>query len=242
MPRYTPIAPGMSIIADNSFGEYNRRIVHGLLKNVQDTFAGWIGMGWHKDRKTIIIEYKEDCPTTYDDFINTHLIKLCVRGNDYRQWAFQFAHEYCHHLIDGPMVTARVGLEWFEEVLCHIASWAYLGTLKQQCSRLGLDQSYQSQIQDWIPPYSAIPQSAVREYIASNAPLLYIEECRRGIYQVIASALLPLFESNPNLWRIVLHIGDSRRWSSLAELFAHLEQTADDSYIDSLKELKNLIV
>ena len=41
---------------------------------------------------------------------------------------------------------------------------------------------------------------------------------------------------------MILHIGDSRQWNSLEELFVHLERNADDSYSDSLIQLKNLLI
>ena len=50
--------------------------------------------------------------------------------------------------------------------------------------------------------------------------------------------MFPLFQENPHLWRMLLHIGDSCAYPSLEELFSHLENTADETYTDSLQKLK----
>lgn len=241
MPNYNIIAPGISIINDDSFGNYDKHIVHGLIKHVQDIFVEWIGVEGYGE-KPVIVEYKEFCPTTFDFTPNIHQIKLHVQGNDYCRWVFQFAHEYCHHLINGQMTTAYLGLEWFEEVICHLSSLVHLRRLLIDYRSLGIHQTYQPQIGNWILANGGTPQNNVREYIGVNNHLLYREDVRRDIYDNIASSLIYLFESNPRLWRIILYFGNMKLWNSLEDLFTRLQETADDSYAESLSELKNMLI
>lgn len=241
MPHYTPIAPGISIIADNSFGDYDHRIVHGLLKHVQDTFAEWIGAEVYHS-KPLIIEYQENNPEIFGYNPEYHIIKLHVKENDFCRWVYQFAHEYCHHLINGRMDGDLSGLKWFEETICDLSAQSHLRVLFRDYSALGLDTRFLPRILGWIHANSGAFQHNVREYIRCNSVLLHTQSYHREIYRNIATSLLPLFEATPRLWKMILHFGVTSQWSSLAELFAHLEQTADDSYIDSLNELKRMIV
>lgn len=48
---------------------------------------------------------------------------------------------------------------------------------------------------------------------------------QREIYSNLSATILPLFEENNHLWKIILHFGDMRKWDSLEDLFDHLLHT-----------------
>ena len=60
---------------------------------------------------------------------NDRIIYLHTRGDFWCQWIYQFAHEYCHHIINGTMTGELSGLMWFEESVCELASMYNLNSL-----------------------------------------------------------------------------------------------------------------
>lgn len=88
----------------------------------------------------------------------------------------------------------------------------------------------------------SIPSIDVQGFLARHIDVLNRPVYCRDTYNILASSIFPLFLENPCLWKIILHFGDMRRWSSLDALFRHLRNTADDSYSLSLYKLQNLLV
>ena len=66
------------------------------------------------------------------------------------------------------------------------------------------------------------------------------EGYKRDLYNAIAVLMYPLFDDNPNLWKLILNIGDIRSWASLDDLFNHLEANADESYSESLSKMRKM--
>ena len=69
---------------------------------------------------------------------------------------------------------------------------------------------------------------------------LKVKQYQRDLYNAIAVIMYPLFMENPPLWKMILNIGDIRSWTSLEDLFSHLEATADDSFRESLSRLRRM--
>lgn len=69
----------------------------------------------------IVVSGNFKFPETFNS-LSPVLIKLAVENTAYwAQIVFQFAHEYCHYLINSPANPATDD-EWFEEVICECAS------------------------------------------------------------------------------------------------------------------------
>lgn len=49
-------------------------------------------------------------------------IYLSAQNKYWAKYAYQFSHEYCHHLIDSDFVNSYDQFGWFEEALCELAS------------------------------------------------------------------------------------------------------------------------
>lgn len=176
-----------------------------------------------------------------------HFIYLSATGAYWGQWLYQFSHEYCHHLVNGELTGEILGLKWLEEVLCHTSSLYHFRVLLDQWSNSS------DHIQNLNAPVLRDHPDA---RISSRSPLSHsldhpgwladhlisLSEPRyeRELYAAIAEKILPLFLQNPRLWKIILHIGDSRQWDSLQELFDHFLEKADPDYIHSLRKLYDL--
>ena len=242
MASYKNIAPGLFIIADNSFGDYNRQVVHVLLKHVQDLFVEWLGPDGY-GTKPVLIEYQDECPQIFGYDPQKHTIKLFVDQNaEPCQWVYQFAHEYCHHLINVKLDGDLSGLKWFEETICNLSSQIHLRKLLDDYNVLHPNIPSRDQILRWIRANSGTPQGDVRGYIQTNLALLCTQCYRREIYRDIATSVLPMFVSNPRLWKMILHFGDTTRWNSLENLFDYLKLSADESYYNSLLELRKMLI
>lgn len=242
------ISTNIYVGKDPKFGEYDKEIVHRLLQQVQIDFSCWIGDDVFQTCNCTLL-YKGECPTIYKVGDKDHLIMLHVTGNEWWRWIYQFAHEYCHHLVNGPITSEMIGLQWFEEVICDLSSICHLDRLIALCDVLRISSALDNhnRIPYKIPVIACrnanlgTAQENCSEYLKSVAEKLAEPVCHRDIYSNLSATMLPLFQENPRLWKIILHFGDMRRWSSLEDLFDHLETTATVDYAASLTKLRSLL-
>lgn len=230
------------------FGNFNKDVVPCILKMVVSNFENWIG-GSLLNERFCSIGYQNDNPETYL-IEGQHHIRLNINGNYWCQWVYQFAHEYCHHLIDGPCNGLVVGLKWFEETLCELSSLHNLSEMAVLCFNSTIPNlnhyapsvlSYLFHLENNRPSIGRF-HKGLAEYISQHMEELSQDMYHRGIYSTIAFSMLPVFRQNPYLWKIVLHIGDSCQWTSLDCLLDHLQKTADMSYYYPLEELRMLLL
>ena len=118
MPLKYQIAPNMSFIDDELFGNYDKEIVFSLLKTVDIIFSNSMGVKpFSSSHCTISYNHFKTNPMCCDS-CNGHYIFLYVKENYWCKWLYQFSHEYCHHLINGKMSGDLKGLKWL--LLCII--------------------------------------------------------------------------------------------------------------------------
>lgn len=184
---------------------------------------------------------------------HSDLIMLCAVGRDYPSILYEFAHEYCHHLIGVHHGTHKGGCLWLEETLCELASQYCLTTFARLLRHIQDSQTLQllTRVHRLLSDSNNWNRSCCESLPAQAAALPLLERenffpthkdgHKRGFYAYVASQILPIFQDNPNLWKIVGHIGDSTKYATPGELFAHLEQMTDNLYADSLVELKRLV-
>lgn len=240
------VSDKIRLVECSEFGNFNRDIVMDFLRMVQQNFYLWLG-GQPEDERYCVIIYHDKYPMCIKCGSN-HIIQLCTHDNYWCQWVYQFSHEYCHHLINGPSGNGVRGMMWFEETVCELASIHNLYEMVLFCtaSPNKIRLRYAQAVQDYLYAHLLSLQPS-RQYTCGEFLSLHTEELaqpvyHREIYSGIASYMLPLFLANPNLWKIILHFGDMRRWPSLEALFRHLQDTADDSYSLSLCKLQKLLL
>lgn len=227
-----------NIIIDHSgFGDFDIDVVGKLISVVVKNMSIAISNSPFA-YKNILIQSTEAYPTIID--VNgEHIIKLTTHDNYWCQWIYQFAHEYCHHLIDGKMIAYVDGLLWFEETLCEACSIYCLISIENEWEEL-------------FPEYVEYKE-AIRSYVYDlligdgdcKSELYYINRAEnkynRSLYNYWATRIwVPLLIDNPALWKVLRHIGDIYSWTSLDDLLKHLEQSADSSYLQSIKKCNNL--
>jgi hypothetical protein len=146
---------------------------------------------------------------------NQIAIGLTARDNHWAQYSFQFAHEYCHALINysnddrGSARDRRYPDLWLEESLCETASLFTLRAL----SRSWLIAPPYAAWRDYAPWFVAYAEErlALPEHhlpagtsfvvwFRANEAALRQDSTRRDRNTIIAAQLLPIFEKEPRGW------------------------------------------
>ena len=83
-----------------------------LTEHLRDPFTGHIQVKRGDPPKTLIRSTPGQGPIT---------VQLAVHDSYWAQFAYQFAHEFCHALTDYEQLYGS-GNEWFHEALCELAS------------------------------------------------------------------------------------------------------------------------
>ena len=160
-----------------------------------------------------------------------YVVHLTARDERWFQYAYQFSHELCHILsnfdhkaVVGDEVASHN--QWFEETLCETAS---LFTLK----RLATTWESNPPAHKWIgygPTFAAYASYLLGEnhrrlpaaqqldqWYRDNRIALQETPYLREKNELAATALLPLFEKTPDLWRAIGYLNTDQ--ASAAKTF-----------------------
>ena len=249
MPVFLQISPNMCIEKDPCFGNYSKDVVHGLMRYVDENFSDALGLKPFSSVNCIIsYNHALDVPMCCREG-NFHHIYLHCSDNYWCQWLFQFAHEYCHHLIGGRMTGEISGLLWFEECVCELSSMYHLHSLSSLQGHVpeSFPRRYAPEVRSYLEertdigkPYSS--ETANPGFLYGWKALLQEPQYHRTHYAAIAERMLPLFVENPRLWKIILYFDDMRKWKDVSGLLDHLECHADSDYKVSLSNLRRLLL
>lgn len=244
------ISRNMALVTEPAFGDFDRTIIPELLRSVDEHFARAMKVDSFSS-PMCLISYSQKGNPYCSSQNGIHRIFLTCNQNYWCNWIFQFAHEYCHHLIDVKveLEPGMEGLRWFEETICEMASMYHLGRMIEDWQGSGqyiktrFVHSVQEYLDDLLHPTPStssdkLLQVGLEEW--SKWHILCYKQRSRPSSNAVAVNMLPIFEANPHLWRIILHFGDMRQWNSLDELFQHLRK-ADSSYEAPLGELQDLL-
>lgn len=135
-------------------------------------------------------------------------VRLATGKTYWAQYAYQFAHELCHILCG-----YRVGEpqnKWFEESLCELASLFALRAMSETWKTKPPYPnwaSYAPALADYARERMACAQLPAGQNLAqwyrANVPELRGHAALRDKNSVVATALLPLFEKEPEHWAAV---------------------------------------
>lgn len=239
--RTKQVTPFIHIEEDDKWGNYNEFIVFELIKDIETEFSNILS---RNNTKKVYILHKEGNPLCINGI--ERIIFLSTKSNRYCQWIYQFAHEYCHHLIDGAMSGEIKGLLWFEETICELSSLYHLTRFYEKCSADVILKNQAPLVRDYLNDllYKNLPlvEKFHRESLSQWDDLLKEPVYHRDLYNAMAVASLPIVLKTPQVWKMILHLGDIRSWNNLKELFDHLLCTATDDYHQALLDLKKLFL
>lgn len=161
---------------------------------------------------------------------NENIIILNTRDKFWSQYSYQFAHEFCHHIIGmpHPIIIDRFG--WLEESLCELASIYFIDKMSETWKVAPPYKDWQPYSQD-LHEYSREIKDHRENYIGEpfadwlqpKLPELYRDRYNRRYNTIIALNLLPSFKRHPQLWQTI-------------QYFANVEVTATMTLEEFLKE------
>lgn len=235
------VSPNITLRADAGFGRFDAEVVGGLLRAVDEGFAEAMGAHPLASRPCFVMYNNvRPVPMCMTDGA-VHYILLTCRGNYWCQWVYQFAHEYCHHLVDGPMTGEVCGMKWFEESLCHLASMYHLSRIGRQWERLPFvreshrhyGQAVRYYLHDLVQASLNLSWEGKYTFDRVQAD----REHNRDTYDAVAVRMLPYFQTCPALWRMLSHLGDTRRWGSREALWIHLLSVATPEWRNAFQKM-----
>lgn len=238
------ISKNISLMENPNFGTFDMDVVGNLISNVDVVFSKCLEIEPFSSKECVIM-YNQDEPMCCNSSAG-RIIFLATKENYWCQWIYQFAHEYCHHLIDGKMIPNFNGLFWFEETICELASLFHLSRMGEYCFQspklTHYAQSVALYLSDLLTKNNNLVESFRLTKLQPWREQLQEKVYHRDLYNAIAVVMFPYFERNPHLWKIIRNFGDMKEWTSLEGLFTHLEEQATPDYIQSLKQLKTCLL
>lgn len=181
----------------------------------------------------------------------TSLIFIDDDGNDEFQWIYQFAHELTHAYIKSRPVGEKVGLWWFEEIICCLSSLYHLAVYDSASDGIPLrsllsaelrSTQYLSSLQDMTKNLGLLSTDIYDRYPWT----VRLTESRAGYdggqynyFQAVAFDILPFFLRNPRLWKIIRCMWSIRFHHSLASFLNGCQYCFGASWYLDFMNLKN---
>ena len=144
-------------------------------------------------------------------------IQLTARDRRWAQFAYQFAHEFCHALSDYERLRGGPN-GWFHEAICELAS---VFTLRRMAERWRTQPPYPhwTAYSGALASYSEdllgrkerkLPQdTTLSVWVSSEEESLRQDRYQREKNAVVAYELLPIFEMYPEGWNAIRYLPDS---------------------------------
>lgn len=165
------------------------------------------------EEEIIIINHPEG------PFINLHNkryhIYLSAQEHYYSQFYYQFLHEYCHARTNYSKVEDDNKYGWFEESICELCSifgMLQIASYWQSNNPISFsNQNYHLSIKNYIDNHKSSPERNLesnvlfKTWFDNNLSSLERNRYLRNSNSIIANQLLPLFESNIQLWELMTY-------------------------------------
>ncbi len=241
VPRWLPAADSgreLAFEVKNEFGSAPVENIAALLKSVAQEFwrycpnTKFLGQGFS-------IYRNKDYPITHFKHENDKIvIGLNTENLFWSQYAYQFAHEFCHALIDHTHENQRKwhltghANQWLDETLCETASLFALRAMRTTWKTnppYPNWNSYAPKLAEYVQNRADEPQhqrpanTTFSEWFRQELPSLREKPTQRAKNTIIAFELLKLFEAEPAGWESVtaIKLGDRDIQKPLQ---AHLEE------------------
>lgn len=138
------------------------------------------------------------------------MIFLATKDNYWCQLAYQFAHEYCHHLINGPMDGENISSFWFEESICELSSIYFMRKIAQkwEANNIPYLNDYAASVKSYCENnWSCIDYiDNLSSWILDNMNIFSDPNYHRDMYKFIAKSLFSLFEEYPFAWKLLPYL------------------------------------
>ncbi|MGY0229451.1 hypothetical protein ACW18R_08955 [Levilactobacillus brevis] len=126
------------------------------------------------------------------------IILAASSGCYWGQYAFQYAHELCHYLVDSKWPPMRD--EWFEEVICECSSRYWLNWLSESTFDPSFSESFKHyEVQRTFDTNSFNFKDLQNE---DSQILTYFREHHedRPHFNFLANQIMPIINDDPEIW------------------------------------------
>lgn len=179
--------------------------------------------------------YSDDGPLLCNKVLpgDGRIVLLKATSRHWAQFAFQFAHEYCHILTQAhkSYAYARLGYRflWFEEALCELASWCVLQKMARTwrsnppysnwASYSTALQKYATNRIDETPAIGVAPSWFLQNLCAllDDYPRAYEDSTHERVARIrgcVLAKLLYDLSADENFWPAVVKINT---WSNICQ-------------------------
>ena len=146
-----------------------------------------------------------------------YLIKLTPKGRYWCQFAYQFAHEFCHILANYSHETPQAN-KWFEESLCEMAAVYAMRRMAVTWKTAPPHphwKSYAPAIREYADDLQKaedkLPEGkTLAAWYKDNSAALRKASHMRGKNRIVANSLLGLFEANSGDWAAIGYLNSGK--------------------------------
>ncbi|MDP6544815.1 MAG: hypothetical protein QGH60_12545 [Phycisphaerae bacterium] len=203
-------------VMGNDWGDANAGEIRGVLESA----AGELWRNFPERRlHPIIVQRSRRHPLTLyrRGPKGEYLIKVTPKGRFWCQFAYQFAHEFCHILANYSHKTPP-GNKWFEESLCEMASIYVMRRMAvtwKTSPPPPQSKSYARAIQEYVDDLQKaedkLPKGkTLAVWYKENSAVLRKAPCMRAKNRIVANSLLSLFEANPGDWAAIGYLNSGK--------------------------------
>jgi hypothetical protein len=162
------------------------------------------------------------------------VVKLSTTDTRWAQYAFQFAHELGHVLC---RFDENVGQTlWFEESLCELSSIYCLRQMAKEwqfrppySNWEGYAKHLAKYAQDRIDAHPLPEGQSLATWYRANAEALGKNGTDRDRNTIVAAALLPMFEKEPQHWAAIHYLNDAKPRDGKWTFEQHLQRWHDQT-------------
>ena len=202
------------LLDTSNWGDTSYKDVAKVLNSVIDEFENIIDKKF-LNPKVLVIKNTRTSLTKYDGpifFSNelNNLIYLQAIDKLWSQYAYQFSHEYCHHIIESDFINKCNRFGWFEETLCELASINIIRQMSKTWRSKPPYSNWKEYSKDLWNYADTIIQNVdnkietpLKTWIGLKIDELYADRYNRRYNCLIATNLLDIFNENPKLWNFI---------------------------------------
>lgn len=202
----------------------------------------------------IVISYSPEQPMTLFERGpgNSHQVQLSATGEQWPRYAYEFAHELSHILMNydhhAGARSASVN-QWFEEAVCEAASLYALKRL----TAVWESRPPQAKWAAYAPEFERYGERFLREshrrvsgnvslaqWFSRNEDALRSTPYRRSYNEVVATLLLPIFEDDPAFWDAIGYINLEPRRDTFRGYLETWRDNAPDDYKGGILHIMGL--
>ena len=220
------------VVAETDWGQARPSDIKALLENTASHLNRFLQSPFADAIVVVPSPPDRPCPMTWYRTAPQYpfVIQLSARDRSWSQFAFQFAHEFCHVLSGYERLRGNPN-NWFHEALCELAS---VFTLRRMAETWPVHppfpnwSDYAGSLADYATERlnreeSQLPQGeTLLSWLFKRENGLREDPYQRELNSVVAYSLLTLFEGYPTGWNTIPDLPDStaklhtylREWTS----------------------------